>query len=98
MHENEKSFLNQRHACVCEANCKPSFQKFFFLSSILIVRGEAASTRREAPREKNNRSVSGALSNRKHGLFHIRYFENGPLEPGYLTGGLRYPTVESPGP
>ena len=61
----------------------------FFLSSILIVRGEAASTRREAPREKNNRSVSGALSNRKHGLFHIRYFENGPLEPGYLTGGLR---------
>ena len=26
--------------------------------------------------------VSGALSNRKHGLFHIRYFENGPLEPG----------------
>ena len=26
--------------------------------------------------------VSRALSNRKHGLFHIRYFENGPLEPG----------------
>ena len=26
--------------------------------------------------------VSGALSNRKHGLFHIRYFENGTLEPG----------------
>ena len=26
--------------------------------------------------------VSGALSNSKHGLFHIRYFENGPLEPG----------------
>ena len=25
--------------------------------------------------------VSAALSNRKHGLFHIRYFENGPLEP-----------------
>ena len=22
-----------------------------------------------------------ALSNRKRGLFHIRYFENGPLEP-----------------
>ena len=22
------------------------------------------------------------LSNPKHGLFHIRYFENGPLEPG----------------
>ena len=74
------------------------FRSVFFLSSILIVHGEAASTRREVPREKNNRSVSGALSNRKHGLFHIRYFENGPLEPGYLTGGLRYPTVEPPGP
>ena len=23
------------------------------------------------------------LSNRKHGLFHIRYFENKPLELGY---------------
>ena len=44
----------------------------FFLS-ILMVRGEA-------PREKNN--VSGALSNRKHDLFYIRYFEDGPLEPG----------------
>ena len=42
-------------------------EDIFFLS-ILMVRGEAAST-----------------SNRKHGLFHIRYFENGPLEPGYPT-------------
>ena len=32
-------------------------------------------TRREAPRI--------ALSNREHDLFHFRYFENGPLEPGY---------------
>ena len=46
---------------------------YFFLS-ILMVLGEAASTRRGAPRDKNN--VSGALSNRKHGLFHIRYFGN----------------------
>ena len=44
----------------------------FFLS-ILIVRGKAASTRLEAPR---------ALLNCKHGLFHIRYFENGSLEQG----------------
>ena len=22
------------------------------------------------------------ISNCKHGLFHIRYFDNGPLEPG----------------
>ena len=60
-----------------------SSRGYFFLS-LLMVRGEAASPRREAPREKNN--VSGALSNRKHGLFHIRYFENGPLEPGYPLG------------
>ena len=30
----------------------------------------------------DQRSVSGALSSRKHGLFHIRYFEHGQLEPG----------------
>ena len=29
-----------------------------------------------------------ALSNRKHGLFHPRYFENGPLEPGYIFVGF----------
>ena len=23
--------------------------------------------------------------NREHGLFHPRYFENGPLEPGYIV-------------
>ena len=44
-------------------------EDIFFLS-ILLVRGEVK---------------SGALSNRKHGLFHIRYFENGPLEPGYFV-------------
>ena len=41
----------------------------------------SSSTRRKALRE-NNYPVSGALLNRKHALFHIRYFENGPLEPG----------------
>ena len=51
------------------------FKRIFFFLSILMVRGEAASTRREAPRI--------ALSNREHDLFHFRYFENGPLEPGY---------------
>ena len=49
-------------------------EDIFFLLT-LMVRGETASTRREAPR--------GAFSNRKQGLFHFRYFENGPLEPGY---------------
>ena len=37
---------------------------------------------------------TGAQSNRKHGLFHIRYFENGPVELGYtfrnLSRNLRY--------
>ena len=37
-----------------------------------MVRGEAA---------------SGALSICKHGLLHIRYFENGPLEPRYAPNG-----------
>ena len=55
--------------------------------SIQILRGKSASTRREAQREDNERrekqkSVSGALSNRKHGLFHLRYFKNGLLEQG----------------
>ena len=44
------------------------FKRIFFFLSILMVRGEA-------PRR--------ALSNREHDLFHFRYFENGPLEPGY---------------
>ena len=48
----------------------PGFQRIFFFLSILMVGGEVK---------------SGALSNRKHGLFHIRYFENGPLEPGYFV-------------
>ena len=42
-------------------------------------------------------SVSGALSNRKHGLFHIRYFENGPLESGYRFKGLSQNMPKSPG-
>ena len=48
-------------------NVLPWVPEDIFFLSILMVRGV---------------SVSGALSNRKHGLFHIRYFENGPLEPG----------------
>ena len=47
-------------------------EDIFFLS-IPMVRGQAAPTERE--------------SNRKHGLFHIRNFENRPLEPGYAPNG-----------
>ena len=39
----------------------------------------------KAPRE----SVSGALSNGKDGLFHLRYIENRPLEPGYSARAAR---------
>ena len=46
----------------------PRFQRIFFFLSIVMVGGEVNSE---------------AISNRKHGLFHIRYFENRPLEPGY---------------
>ena len=42
---------------------------YFFLIEFVVVRGAAASAKREAPREKNYIIVSGALSNRKHGLF-----------------------------
>jgi len=59
---------------------------FFLIDTVMMVRGEAASTRLQVRREKNNLpSVSGALSNHKHGLFHIRYFENAPMEPGYRS-------------
>ena len=56
----------------------PGFQTTFFL--IDTHRWVAKPRQRGAQAE---RQETGALSNRKHGLFHIRYFENGPLEPGY---------------
>ena len=56
------------------------FQRLRFLIWSLIVRGEAAKARGEAPREKNN----GAFSNREHSLFP-RYFYNGPLEPRVVS-------------
>ena len=49
-------------------------EDLFFLS-ILMVRGKAASTRREVPRRKSFNLTST-------GLFHLRYFEDGRLEPG----------------
>ena len=51
--------------------------------SILMVRGEAASTRREVRRGR------AFNINRKHGLFYLKYFENGPLEPGYKMCSLQ---------
>ena len=36
----------------------------------------------------DQRSDLGALSNRKHSLFHVRYLENGPLKPGKSHSNL----------
>ena len=57
---------------------------YFFLLT-LMVRGETASTRREAPR--------GAFSNRKQGLFHIRYFENHLLRSKHVMRALCIATI-----
>ena len=77
----EITFCKQKKRTMTWSNLPWVLEDIFFLS-ILMARGEAASTRSQAPREKKNWFVSEAWSNRKHGLFHIRYFENGPLEPG----------------
>ena len=53
----------------------PGFQRLGFVIWSLIVRGEAAKARGDAPREKNK----GAFSNLEHSLFPT-YFDNGPLE------------------
>ena len=53
----------------------PGFQRIFFSYR---YRGSRRSRVNEAR----------ALSNRKHGLFQIRYFENGTLEPGYIQPKL----------
>ena len=33
--------------------------------------------------------------NRKRGLFHLRYFENGPLEPGYKMSACKIALTSS---
>ena len=55
---------------------------YFFLIDAYRSRRSPVNEARSAERKK---TVSGALSNRKHGLFHIRYFEQGLLEPGYYA-------------
>ena len=57
----------------------PGFQRIFFLIDTDRSPRSRVNEARSAERKK---MVSGALSSRKHGLFHIRYFENEPLEPG----------------
>ena len=57
----------------------PGFQRIFFL---IDTDGSRRSRVNEVRRAEGKNNVSGALSNRKHGLFHIGYLGNGPLEPG----------------
>ena len=38
-------------------------------------------------------SRKSPFSNRDLGLFHLRYFENGPLEPGYWQSSLNKPIM-----
>ena len=42
----------------------------------------------DSSRPSRDSEVRSALSNRKHGLFRSRYFENGPLEPRYVFAGF----------
>ena len=63
----------KRFVGVSLADCALGSRGYFFLMDTAGSRRQQGADRRE--------SVLGALSNRKHGLFHIRYFENGPLEP-----------------
>ena len=46
-----------------------------------MIRGKAASMRREVPRMKKLKYQIG--------LFYLKYFENGPLEPGYKLCSLQ---------
>ena len=58
---------------------------FFLIDTDLIVPGRSrVNEARSAERKEREpyQTVAGALLNHKHGLFHIRYFENGPPEPG----------------
>ena len=62
--------------------CVPWIPEDFFFLSMLMVRGEAASTRREVPRRKSFNLISTSL-------FHLRYFEDGPVEPGFKMCSLQ---------
>ena len=42
----------------------------------------------DSSRPSPDSEARSALANCKHGLFHSRYFENGPLEPGHIFVGF----------
>ena len=58
-------------------NVHPGFQRIFFSYR---YRWLVAKPRQRGAKCRGERAFN---INRKHGLFHPRYFESGPLEPGY---------------
>ena len=58
-----------------------------------MVRGEAAQRGVNADRKikRPSRDCKSKREHQEHGLFHLSYFENGPLEPGYtVTENLKW--------
>ena len=67
---------------VIKQNVYPGFQRIFFSYR---YRWFVAKPRQRGAKCRGERAFN---INRKHGLFHPRYFENGPLEPGYKMCNL----------
>ena len=71
-----------------DPSCFPTLgsRGYFFLidTDLIVPRRSRVNEARSAARIEREpyQIVAEALLNHKHGLFHIRYFENGPLEPG----------------
>ena len=81
----EISLLVGLGKCACDlTKCIPWVTEDILFLSILMIRGKAASMRREVPRIKEH-----LISNRKRSLFYLKYFETGPLEPGYKMCNLQ---------
>ena len=68
---------------VIKQNVYPGFQRIFFSYR---YRWFVAKPRQRGAKCRGERAFN---INRKHGLFHPRYFENGPLEPGYKMCNLQ---------
>ena len=68
---------------VIKQNVYPGFQRIFFSYR---YRWFVAKPRQRGAKCRGERAVN---INRKHGLFHPRYCENGPLEPGYKMCNLQ---------
>ena len=75
--------LIMANVLVIKQNVYPGFQMIFFSYR---YRWLVAKPRQRDAKCRGERAFN---INRKHGLFHPRYFENGPLEPGYKMCSLQ---------